>query len=122
MPEGMITSVCCVVLFVWCFCLFGFLFVLSRCSPPGWIEVPEKVHKETPIVGHDSAQPLLISPVPELARVPGITAVNGLGTDVEVPNQNDSPAGSQASLHAALQRLNINHITLLGHHKQKKKV
>ena len=96
--------------------------MLSRSSPPGRIEVPEEVHKEPPIVRHDSAQPLLISPVPELARVPGITAVNGLGTDVEVPNQNDSPAGSQASLHAALQRLNINHITLLGHHKQKKKV
>lgn len=116
----MIVSVCCVVLFVWCFCLFGFLFVLSRSSPPGWVEVPKEVHKEPPIVRHDSAQPLLVSPVSELARVPGITAVNGLGTDVQVPDQNDSPAGSQASLHAALQRLYVNDTTWhkLGHEQE----
>ena len=72
---------------------------------PGRIEMPEQVHKVAAIVLHDSAQPLLVSPVPELTHIPRITAVDGLGTDVEVPNQNDSSAGSQTSLHAALQRL-----------------
>jgi hypothetical protein len=67
--------------------------------------MPEQIHKVAAIVLHDSAQPFLVSPVPELAHIPGITAVNGLGTDVEIPNQNDGPAGSQTGLHAALQRL-----------------
>ncbi len=77
----------------------------AHMNRPGRIEMPEQIHKVAAIVLHDTAQPFLISPIPELAHIPGITAVNGLGTDVEVPNQNDSPAGSQTSLHAALQRL-----------------
>ncbi len=72
---------------------------------PGRIEMPEQIHKVAAIVFHNTAQPFLVSPVPKLAHIPGITAVNGLGTDVEVSNQNDSPAGSQTGLHAALQRL-----------------
>ena len=67
--------------------------------------MPEQIHKVAAVVLHDTAQPFLVSPVPELAHIPGITAVDGLGTDVEVANQNDGPAGSQTGLHAALQRL-----------------
>ncbi len=72
---------------------------------PGRIEMPEQIHKVAAIVLHDIAQPFLVSPIPELAHVPRITAVNGLGTDVEVPNQNNSPASSQTGLHTALQCL-----------------
>ncbi len=77
----------------------------AHMNRPGRIEMPEQIHKVAAIVLHDTAQPFLVSPIPELAHIPGITAVNGLGTDVEVPNQNDSPTGSQTGLHAALQRL-----------------
>ena len=72
---------------------------------PGRIEMPEQVHKVAAVVLHDTAQPFLVSPIPELAHIPRITAVNGLGTDVEISHQNDSPIGSQTGLHAALQRL-----------------
>ena len=72
---------------------------------PGRKEMPEEIHKVAAVVLHDTAQPFLVSPIPKLAHIPGITAVNGLGTDVEVPNKNDSPAGSQTGLHAALQCL-----------------
>ena len=67
--------------------------------------MPEQIHKVAAIALHDTAQPFLVSPVPELAHIPGITAVDGLGTDVQVPNQNDGSAGSQTGLHAALQCL-----------------
>ena len=53
------------------------------------MEMPKKVGEVSTAVLHNAAEPLLISPVPEFAQVPGITAVNWLGTDVEVPNQDD---------------------------------
>ena len=53
------------------------------------MKMPEQVHKRTAIVLHHTAEPLLVCPVPELSQVPRITAVNRLGTDVEVPEQDD---------------------------------
>lgn len=44
------------------------------------MEMSEQVGEVTTIVLHDAAEPLLIGPVPKLAQVPGITAVDWLGT------------------------------------------
>lgn len=56
---------------------------------PVGMEMPEQVSEASTTVLHDAAEPLFIGPVPELAWVPGITAVDWLGTDVEVANQDD---------------------------------
>lgn len=56
---------------------------------PVGMEMPEQVSEASATMLHYAAEPLLVGSVPELAWVPGITAVNRLGTDVEVPNQND---------------------------------
>lgn len=56
---------------------------------PVGMKMPEQVSEVSTTVLHNAAEPLLVSPVPELAWVPRITAVNWLGTDVEIPNQND---------------------------------
>ena len=59
------------------------------CHTPVGMEMPEQVHKRTTIVLHDTAEPLFVRSVPELSQVPRITAVNGLGTDVQIPEQDD---------------------------------
>lgn len=56
---------------------------------PVGMEMPEQVSEASTTMLHNAAEPLLVASVPELAWVPGITAVNRLGTDVEVPNQDD---------------------------------
>lgn len=51
--------------------------------------MPKQVGEVTTTVLHYAAEPLLITSVFELDQVSRITAVNWLGTDVEVPNQDD---------------------------------
>lgn len=53
------------------------------------MKMPEQVSEASTTMPHYTAEPLLVSSVPELAWVPRFTAVNWLGTDVEVPNQDD---------------------------------